>query len=124
MEDHFLRRWIVKRKQGMALAFILCLMTPALTFASDRDIVKLQGVIMAVDLKKNIITVNERSFALNKQTAVYNERGLRTTLDSLKEQGWVYIEGVHENRGNLAKKIYVLPGYISGKEKHLYSFFE
>jgi hypothetical protein len=104
----------------------MCLITSVLTFAADKDIVKLQGIVMAVDGKKSLFTVNERPFAWNKQTAIYNERGLPTTFDRLKERGWVYIEGVPDrvNRTNVAKKIYILPGYVSDKEKHLYSFFD
>ena len=116
----------MKRKGKIVSVIILCLITFALTFAADRDIVKIQGIVMAVDAKKNLFTVNERPFAWDKQTAIYNERGLPTTFDRLKERGWVYIEGVPDrvNRTNVAKKIYILPGYVSDKEKHLYSFFE
>ena len=105
---------------------IVSLMVAALTFASDRGIVKLQGVVMTVDPRKGVFIVNERLFAWNQQTAVYNERGLPTTFDKLKEQGWVYVEGVPDrvNRRNVAKKIYLLPKYIHDREKHLYSFME
>jgi hypothetical protein len=117
------------KKEGrivLVVIFCLCLITSALTFAADKDIVKLQGIVMAVDAKKNLFTVNERSFAWDKQTTVYTEKGVPTTFDKLKEQGWVYIEGVPDrvNRRNVAKKIYLLPKYINGKEKHLYPFME
>ena len=115
----------MKREGRVILIIIVTLMVSALTFASDKDIVKIQGVVMAVDVKKNIVIVNERSFAWDHQTAIYNEKGLPTTFDKLKLQGWVYIEGIPDkNRGNIARKIYVIPKYINEKEKHLYSFFE
>jgi hypothetical protein len=100
-------------------------MVSALTFASDKGIVKIQGIVMTVDVKKQIVTVNERSFACNEHTVVYTEKGLPTTFDKLKLRGWVYIEGVPDkNRGNIARKIYIIPKYIDEKEKHLYSFME
>ncbi len=115
----------MKREGRIILIIIVTLMVSALTFASDKDIVKIQGVVMAVDLKKNIVIVNERSFAWDHQTAIFNEKGTPCTIDKLKERGWVYIEGIPDkNRGNVAKKVYILPKYINEKEKHLYSFMD
>jgi hypothetical protein len=116
----------VKREGRVILIIIVTLMVSALTFASDKYIVKIQGVVMAVDVKKNIVIVNERSFVCDQHTVIYNEKGTPCTIDKLKERGWVYIEGVPDraNRGNVAKKIYILPKYINEKEKHLYSFMD
>ena len=104
----------------------LILMVSALTFASEDGIVKFQGVVMAVDVKNNIVTVNERSFVCDQHTGIYNEKGAPCTLDKLKERGWVYIEGISDRakRRNVARKIYVIPKRIGEKDKHLYSFFE
>ena len=116
----------VKKKWGIALVIVLALASPVLTFASDTGIVKLQGVVMAVDLKQNNLTVNERTFSWNPQTLISNERGQAVTPDKLKPRGWVYIEGIPDkaNRRNIAKKIYLIPNYVHDKEKHLYPFMD
>jgi len=114
-------------KEGKILFIvILTFMVSALTFASDKGIVKLQGIVMAVEVKKNTVTVNERAFAFDQQTSFFTEKGLPTTPDKMKVGGWVYIEAVPDkaNRRNIAKKVYLIPGLVPDKEKHRYSFFE
>jgi len=116
----------VKRKGKIVLMITLALVVSVLTYASDRGIVKLQGVVMAVDLKQNSLTVNERTFSWDPQTLISNEKGQPVTPDKLKLGGWVYIEGVPDkaNRRNIAKKIYLIPKFIQDKEKHLYPFMD
>ena len=116
----------MKRKNKIALVILLAFASPLLTFASDTGIVKLQGVVMAVDLKQNNLTVNERTFSWNPQTLISNERGQPVTPDKLKPHEWVYIVGVPDkaNRRNIAKKIYLIPKYVHDKEKHLYPFMD
>ncbi len=116
----------MKRKGKIILMITLTLVVSALTFASDEGIVKLQGVVMTVDMKQNIFTVNERTFCWDRQTVISNEKGLPVTADKLKLRGWVYIEGIPDkaNRRNIARKIHLIPKYINDKEKHLYSFME
>ena len=116
----------MKRKRKIILMITLALTVSVLTFASDTGIVKLQGVVMAVDLKQNNLTVNERTFSWNPQTLISNERGQAVTPDKLKPRGWVYIEGIPDkaNRRNIAKKIYLIPNYVHDKEKHLYPFMD
>jgi hypothetical protein len=116
----------VKRKGKIILMITVALMVSALTFASDEGIVKLQGVVMTVDVKQNTFTVNERTFSWNGQTALFNEKGLPITPDKLKLRGWVYVEGIPDktNQRNIARKVYLIPKYINDKEKHLYSFME
>ena len=116
----------MKRKNKIALAILLAFASPLLTFASDTGIVKLQGVVMAVDLKQNSLTVNERTFSWNPQTLISNERGQPVTPDKLKTHEWVYIVGIPDkaNRRNIAKKIYLIPNYVHDKEKHLYPFMD
>lgn len=116
----------MKRKSKIAFVILFALTAPLLTFASDTGIVKLQGVVMAVDLKQNNLTVNERTFSWNPQTLISNERGQPVTPDKLKPRGWVYIEGTPDkaNRRNIANKIYLIPNYVHDKEKHLYPFMD
>jgi hypothetical protein len=97
-----------------------------LTFASDKSIVRLQGRVMELDLKKNMIIVNERTFLFGPNTIFYNEKGSSITADRLRTKVWVYLEGTrHEaDKKVVAEKIYLLPKYIHEKEKHLYPFIQ
>jgi hypothetical protein len=113
-------------KRGIPLIIFFISIISALTFAADKDIVKMQGVVMELDLKKNMMIVNEKQFVWDQNTIIYNEKGFPTTVDKLKTKIWVYIEGVGErvNKRILAKKIYILPKYIDEKERHLYPFIQ
>jgi hypothetical protein len=95
-----------------------------LALAQDSDIVKIQGRVMQLDLEKKVMIVNERLFMLDSQTTVRDEKDYRTTVDRLKLQAWVYVEG--ENNKTIKKlvatKIYLLPKYVERKERHLYPF--
>jgi hypothetical protein len=120
---------IVKRiilNGGILLSIFFILVISALTFASDKGIVTTQGVVMALDLEKKTIIINERAFTLDENTIIHNEKGSPVTLDNLRARTWVYIEGV-ENKAQkrvVVKKIYLLPKYIDGKEKNLYPFIK
>ena len=116
----------MKREARIILIIGIALMVPALTFAADKGIFRLQGVVMAVDVKKDVVTVNERTFLCGQRTSIYNERGALTSLDKLRVRGWVYIEAIpgRGNQANIAERIYVIPKYIDEKEKHLYPFIQ
>ena len=116
-------RWIVKI--GITILFLTFTIS-SLTFAGDKDIVKTQGIIMAIELFKNSMVVNERLVVWDQQTFFNNEKGKPITVDQLKTKNWVYLEGVleKEKKRVLAKKIYLIPKYIDGKEKHLYPFIQ
>jgi hypothetical protein len=70
--------------------------------------------------------VNEGTFIWNQNTKFYNEKGSLVTVDKLRAKTWVYIEGVKDSapKRMMAEKIYFLPKYIPGKEKHLYPFIQ
>lgn len=114
------------REASIVLITIFALSVPALTLATGTGIIKLQGCIMDVDAKKNVITVNERSFTCNQQTAIFNEKGLPIPFEKLKAGEWVYIEGISNGgmRGHIGRKIYIIQRYIHEKEKHLYPFVD
>ena len=97
-----------------------------LTFASDEGIVRVQGIVMELDLKKNMMIVNERTFVWDQKTIFYNEKGSPITVDKLNTKTWVYIEGMRENvkKRVVAEKIYLLPKYIDEKEKYRYPFMQ
>jgi hypothetical protein len=83
-------------------------------------------MVMELDLKKNMMIVNERIFVWDSNTIFYNEKGSPITVDKLRTKTWVYIEGVRENvkKRIVAEKIYLLPKYIHEEEKHLYPFIQ
>ena len=103
---------------------VFILSTSAL--AQDTDTVKLQGRVMQLDLEKNVMIVNERLFVLDSQTSVRDEKDYPITVDRLKLQSWVYVEGKNNKaiKKLVAKKIYLLPKYVEKRERHLYPFME
>ncbi len=116
----------MKKNRQIALILCLALAISTLTFASDQGIVKLQGVVMSVDSKKNVLIVNERLFSWDQHTLVGNENGFATTMEKVRVKNWVYVEGLQEktNRPMILKKIYLLPNYVPEKERSRYPFFE
>ena len=113
-------------KKRVILPFFLVLLISSLTFAADKDIVTLQGIVMDLNLKKNVMFVNEKAVAWNQNTLFHNEKGSPIPVDKLTTKTWVYIEGVKDEARKrvMAKKIYLLPKYIHGNEKHLYPFIK
>ena len=108
------------------LVIFFILIFSFLTIASDEGIVRIQGIVMELDLKKNMMIVNERTFVWDPKTIFYNEKGSPITVDKLRTKTWVYIEGVRDNikKGVIAEKIYLLPKYIDEKEKSRYPFIQ
>jgi hypothetical protein len=116
----------VNKKREILLIVFLALLIPALTSALQGDIVKLQGVVMVVDVKQGTFVVNEKLFVWDEHTAIQTEKGIPTTIDKLKVKDWVYVEGVEDmvRKRVEARKIYLLPKQIDRKERHLYPFME
>jgi hypothetical protein len=113
-------------KKGISLTVFFLLVFSALTFGAEIGIIKMQGVVMELDLKKGTVVISEKTFVWDQKTAFYNDKGSPIKVDSLKTKGWVYIEGENDkaNKRWVAKKIYLLPKYIEGKERHLYPFIQ
>ena len=111
---------------GLVSVILFVLTISSLTFALDKNIIRIQGRVMEVDFNNNLMIVNERTFVWNQNTAFYNDRGSPTTVDSLRKKTWVYVEGAKDATKKIviAQKIYILPKYIPGKERHLYPFFQ
>ena len=112
--------------KGVILLIFSISIISSLTFALDKDRIAMQGVVMEMDLKKNMMIVNERTFIWDPQTIFYNEKGSPISVDKLGAKSWVYIEGMkdHVKKRAIAEKIYVLPKYIHEKEKYLYPFIQ
>lgn len=96
------------------------------TFASEEDLIKVQGTIMNLDSKGNRMVVNERLFVWDLETKFYDSKGSPISADRFNAKAWVYIQA-EENKAKkriVIKKIYLLPKYVGKKERHLYSFME
>jgi len=113
-------------KKGIFLSIFFLLFFSVLTFAEDVNIVKIQGVVMSLDLKKNTVVINEKTFIWDQNTTFHNEVGSPITIDKLRTKGWVYIEGENDRAHKrwVAKKIYLLPKFIDSKQRHLYPFIQ
>ena len=113
-------------KIKIPILFFSVFILATLALAQDTDIVKLQGRVMQLDLEKNVMTVNERLFVLDSQTSVRDEKDYPISVDRLKPEAWVYVEGENNKviKKLVAKKIYLLPKYIEKRERHLYPFME
>ena len=81
---------------------------------------------MKLDLKGNVVVVNEKLFMLDQETKFYDSKGSSISVEKFKTKSWVYIQAEKNNTNNqiMIKKIYLLPKYVGKKERHLYSFME
>ena len=116
----------VSVRTGIPLSILFALVFSHLTFAQEGGIVKIQGRVMELDLKKNTVVINERLFIWNEKTIFSDDKGKPITVEKLSAKSWVYIEGANDKAHKrwIAKKIYLLPKYINRKELHLYSFIQ
>jgi hypothetical protein len=110
------------RRRPLVILLVMLTFT-SIAFAAG-TVVKFQGKVMELDLKRGTMSVNEKRIVWDQQTAFHNERGAPIAADSLKVRGWVYIEGISDplQERISARKVYLLPKYIYQKERHLYSF--
>jgi hypothetical protein len=108
--------------------WIICfaLLFSVLAFASEIGVARIQGKVMELDVKKNMMVVNEKFFAWDRNTFFYNEKGSPITVEKLKINNWVYIEGVRDGKGGpiMIDKIYLLPKYVGAGERNLYPFIQ
>jgi len=119
-----MKRRYIKKEWIIIFSSIFIFSALALALGEDKT-VRVQGLIMELDLKKNIVVVNEKIFIWNQKTVFHNEKGTPiNSIDRLKLDTWVYIIGEFDgmNKAKIAKEIYFLPKYIDEKERHLYPF--
>jgi hypothetical protein len=115
--QHFLKR-------GTMLIAVALLIFSSWTIVSAEE-VKLQGMIMNIDLKQNTMVVNEKTFTWDQGTTIFDDRSSPITLDRFKQTAWVYIQGEkNENYKIKIRKIYLLPRQILRKERPLYPFMD
>jgi hypothetical protein len=110
--------------QKVAIILFCILIFSASAIAAEQDMVRIQGMIMELDLKRNKMVVNEKVFFWDANTLFYNENASPIKGDKFKTDTWVYIEGVRDSniRQITIKKIYHLPKYIERDEGDLYPF--
>jgi hypothetical protein len=94
------------------------------TLALEEKILKTQGPIMSIDLKKNIMVVNEETFIWNKNTIFNDDKESMIGIEKFKPKSWVFIEGEKGDKHIVIKKVYLLPKYVGWKERHLYPFMQ
>ena len=108
------------------IVLILCsvLLFSASVFAVEQSVVRIQGRIDEIDLKKHRMVVNEKIFIWDANTMFYNENSSPIPADKLKSNIWVYVEGIRNagTRQITIKRIYCLPRYIERDEANLYPF--
>jgi hypothetical protein len=111
--------------KGIICGIVWMIIFLTLTYASEEGKIKLQGIIMDIDLKTNMMTVNERLFVWDEKTIISNEKGSPITIDKFKPKSWVYIEGERDiNKRMMIEKLYLLPKHVGNKERNLYPFME
>jgi hypothetical protein len=91
--------------------FILTLLFSLRASAAEEGILRLEGSLMGIDLQKNMMVVNEKTFIWDKKTIFLNESGAPVTPDQLKLHRKVHIEGerMGQKRLILIKEIRLLP---------------
>jgi hypothetical protein len=109
---------------GIILIAFSLLPFSTMALALDEGIYKNQGTIMKMDLKKNIMIVNEKTFVWNQNTSFFDEKGSPIKIERFKLKSWVFIEGEKADKHIVIKKIYLLPKYVDNKERHLYPFMQ
>ena len=113
--------------KGIVLIVFFVFLFSGLTFAQEKGVVKMQGMVDKIDVDKKMMIINEETtFIWDQNTTFRNDRGATITVDQLKRNAWVYIEGVEGKKGKpiLIQKIYLIPKRIRENEKHLYPFIQ
>lgn len=110
--------------QKVVIILFCILIFSASAIAAEQDMVRIQGKVMELDLKRNKIVVNEKVFFWDANTLFFDENASPIKGDKFKTDTWVYIEGVRDSniRQITIKKIYRLPRYIERDESELYPF--
>ena len=112
------------------LVFLLSFVSAS---AAERGVVRTQGRVDELQLKKNTMVVNESKFVWDSNTLFYDEKGSPlldkngspAKAEALKNKNWVYIVGVRQkDKPTLIQKLYVLPKHIDKSERHLYRFMQ
>jgi hypothetical protein len=107
------------------LALLILLFSSIQAFAAAQGVVKFQGNMMGLYLKKSKMIVNERPVFWDSKSLFFNEKGAPVKVEALKKNSWVYIIATKQKyRPIRIQKLYLLPKYIEKKQRHLYPFMQ
>jgi len=93
--------------------------------ATTGNVLRTQGLINpGGNLKAGYLLINEMRIHIDKVTQVMNQYGASISAAELKPKGWVYIEIEKDPFKKIvkARKIYLLPRYVTPGEKRRFSF--
>jgi hypothetical protein len=128
LENRFLKGGTIVKKYIMVGAIVLIALSilpfSTLTSASEEAVVKMQGSIMSIDVSKNIMVVNEKTFTWNQSTIFNNDKASQIGIDKFTPKSWVFIEGGRKGQSIVIKIIYLLPKHVDYKERYLYPFMQ
>ncbi len=115
------------------LGVIFCILTGWFVWsvpnclATTGNVLRTQGLINpGGNLKAGYLLINEMRIHIDKVTQVMDQYGKPIPVAELKPKGWVYIEIEKDSIKKIAKakKIYLLPRYVTPPEKRRYSFIK
>jgi len=116
------------KKLGMIVCILagwFILSVTANCLATTGNVLRTQGLINpGGNLKAGYLLINEMSIHIDKGTQVMDQYGKPISVAELKPKGWVYIEIEKDPIKNISKarKIYLLPRYMTPPEKGRFSF--
>lgn len=99
---------------GKEIALIVCFvfLSLAFAFAAEDQVVSIQGKVMSLNLSKNRMVVNEKTFFWDANSVLYDENGspVPITADRLKKGTRVSVEATWiKNKPHMIKNINLLP---------------
>ena len=106
--------------------FILSI-APNCFAASGSVLLRTQGLINpGGNLKTGYLLINEMRIHIDQITQIMDQSGTSISVTKLKPRGWVYIEVEKDpiEKISKARKIILLPHYITPAEKKRFSFMK
>ena len=77
---------------------------------------------MEVGIGDDYMIVNEMRIEVTPDTAFWSQNRQPTSILEVRKDQWVYIEALKSFDEMTAEKVYLIPHYITGKEKDKYPF--
>jgi len=111
----------------LILVGCLILLSSRPCFTGDNAVMRTQGLINpGGNLKAGYLFVNEMRIYLDSSTQILDHRGGVLQAGDLKPKRWVYLEIEKEPARNAlrARRIYLLPHYVSPEKKRQFAFMK
>jgi hypothetical protein len=118
------------KKLGMIVCILagwFILSVTANCLATTGNVLHTQGLINpGGNLKAGYLLINEMRIHIDKVTQVMDQYGTPISVLELKPKGWVYIEIEKDPIKKIAtaRKIYLLPRYVTPADKKRFSFMK